>query len=361
MFWFNSFLGAYICFLLCLLLSYVYGENKRKKPKKLFDRIALDEITVVIPFRNEYTNLKHLLKQIKSLKTTPRAFIFIDDHSSDNGAKLFEALHRTDIKYLSLSSSRGKKQAIYMGVGHATTKYILSWDADISISSHYFEEITQLEKQALTILPVKFSNTSFYDWFFEIDIDLASYMNHSFAAVKRPLLCSGANLLFEKESYTAVINLEEHQHIPSGDDAFLLRNMQRAKKTITLHALDTCAVTTPNPSNINTFLEQRQRWFGKTLHLKDSLLNTFGIIQFMFAIGFFIILIVLLSNDPLLFLEFWLLKSVLETVLLFPFFKALKKTKLLTILPLYGLLFPIYNVILLASIFRKSEWKGRRI
>ena len=63
---------------------------------------------------------------------------------------------------------------------------------------------------------------------------------------------------------------KSHKHIASGDDAFLLRNMQQANKSIELGALNHCQVTTPNPNSIRAFIQQRSRWFGKTFMLKDQ-------------------------------------------------------------------------------------------
>ena len=361
MFWFECFIAAYTCFLLFLLLSYTYGLNKRNKAKKTETTISLKEITVVIPFRNEKENLTHLLNQIKDLSTPPAKFLFVDDHSSDGGAALIENKENQAISLLSMKDKTGKKEAIYAGVSQAKTPYVLCWDADITFSEGYFKELSTLAKYSLLILPVSYESKWFFEWFFEVDVALANYINHANAGIHRPVICSGANLLFEKESYLEVISLDSHKHIASGDDAFLLRNMQQAYKSIELGALNHCGVTTPNPSSIRAFIKQRARWFGKTFMLKDKALNAYGLIQLLFALGFFALLLFLFCTDPILLLKFWFVKSLLETVLLLPFFYALNKTKLLTILPIYGLLFPIYNIVLLSSLFGKKQWKGRPI
>ena len=137
--------------------------------------------------------------------------------------------------------------------------------------------------------------------------------------------------------------------------------MQHAKKSIELSALNFCTVATQNPRSVAAFIKQRSRWFGKTFKLKDKLLNTYGLIQLIFALSFFFVLGFFIINDPILFLKSWLIKSLVEGMLLFPFFYALNKTKLLTILPIYGLVFPLYNILLLTSLFGKKEWKGRPI
>lgn len=361
MFWFECFMVAYTCFLLFLLLSYTYGLNKRNKAKKTGNTIRLEDITVVIPFRNEKENLTHLLNQINDLSTPPAKFLFVDDHSIDGAAALFGNNENQAISLLSMKEKMGKKQAIFTGVSHTQTKYALCWDADITFSESYFKELSTLAPSSLTILPVSFKSKGFFEWFFEVDVALANFVNHANAGIHRPLICSGANLLVEKESYLEVISLDTHKHIASGDDAFLLRNMQHANKSIELGALNHCGVTTPNPSSIRAFMQQRTRWFGKTFMLQDKVLNAYGLIQLLFTLGFFVLLVFLFCTDPILLLKFWFIKSILETVLLLPFFYALNKKKLLTILPIYGLLFPIYNIVLLSSLFGKKEWKGRPI
>ncbi len=361
MLWFSYLLVAYLFFLLFLLIGYRYGVAKRKKDRKKDISIELNDITVVIPFRNEKENLNVLINQIKRLKIRPLQFLFVDDHSTDGGAALIEANRDNAVALLSMKEKTGKKEAVYKGVIKAKTSYILCWDADISFSIDYFKELSTKPKKDLVILPVHHMSLGIYDWFFEVDVILANYINHSSYGVNRPVICSGANLLFKKTSYLEVIALESHKHIASGDDAFLLRNMQQANKSIELGALNHCQVTTPNPNSIRAFIQQRSRWFGKTFMLKDKLLNVYGLIQLLFALSFFILLLMLFVIDPILFLKFWSLKSLVEIVLLLPFFYALNKTKLLTILPVYGLIFPIYNIVLLASLFRKKEWKGRPI
>ena len=58
MLWFNCLLVAYLFFLLFLLIGYRYGVAKRKKDRKKDISIELNDITVVIPFRDEKENLE---------------------------------------------------------------------------------------------------------------------------------------------------------------------------------------------------------------------------------------------------------------------------------------------------------------
>jgi cellulose synthase/poly-beta-1,6-N-acetylglucosamine synthase-like glycosyltransferase len=113
MLWFNCILGAYVFFLLFLLLGYGYGIVKRKKDRKKDILIELHDITVVIPFRNEKENLESLLNQIKTLKIRPAQFLFVDDHSTDGGATVINAQKNKDVELLSMKEKNGKKEAVF--------------------------------------------------------------------------------------------------------------------------------------------------------------------------------------------------------------------------------------------------------
>ena len=76
MFSFSVLTAFYILFYLVVFIGWSMHKKSRDSGKST---IPLEEITVLIPFRNEYANLKHLLTQIGGLKTNPVKFIFIND------------------------------------------------------------------------------------------------------------------------------------------------------------------------------------------------------------------------------------------------------------------------------------------
>ncbi|MBT5437682.1 MAG: glycosyltransferase, partial [Flavobacteriales bacterium] len=271
-------LGFSILIILYLLFYFIliigWRNTQKVNTTKADSTIRRSELTVVVAFRNECHNLSILLKNINRLKILPSKFIFVNDHSEDNWSELFEKMNPSLIANHSLNEAAfGKKSAIQEGVKRATTKYILCWDADIQFEDNYFTDVQKLEVADLIVLPVHFESKNIVQSLGEIDFYLANFVNQASAYWQRPIMCNGANLLFEKNAYLECINLNAHEHVLSGDDMFLLRHMIKQNKKVYCASNQLCRITTQSPSSFLGYISQRTRWFGKSLLIKDGLLN----------------------------------------------------------------------------------------
>ena len=360
MFSFSVLTAFYILFYLVVFIGWIMHKKSRDSGEST---ILLEELTVLIPFRNEHANLKHLLTQLGELEKTPHQFIFINDHSEDKGHALLETHKGELIEVISLDQDKqGKKTAIYEGVKQVNTKYVLCWDADITFGKDYFEHIQNLKTADLLILPVHFTSKTICQSAGEIDFYLANFVNQASSYWLRPIMCNGANLLFDKHSYLEVIKLENHQNVLSGDDMFLLRNMQKSSKNIHLVSGDHCSVSTDSPKSIKHFFQQRNRWFGKSFLINDQLLNLWAGVQFAFSVSYLFLFTYWLVEDAQLMLLILLIKTGIDLLFLFAYFAAIRKIKLLLLIPIYGIIFPIYNLVLLCMyFFTNHTWKGRKL
>ena len=357
---FSVLISFYIVFYLVLMIG--WKAIRKNKNKTIDSKINPSEVTVIIPFRNEYENLIHLIEKISTLKTVPCRFLFINDHSEDNWRDLFIDSNRDLIEVISLEKERqGKKAAVQKGVESSSSKFILSWDADIDFKIDYFNQIQQIDSADLVILPVHFKSENYWQSLGEIDFYLANFINQTSAYWKRPIMCNGANLLFKRKAYLDVINLKEHEHILSGDDMFLLKRMNQERKEINLVS-DACSVSTSSPDTFRGYLKQRTRWIGKSFYIQDNLLNFWAGLQFLFAISFFVLFTYYAIQDLQLFVLFLTIKSAIDVIFLSFYFKSINKNLLTLFIPLYGLIFPIYNLFIFFSFFSKQqEWKGRKL
>ncbi|MDC0459650.1 glycosyltransferase [Crocinitomicaceae bacterium] len=358
---FSILIVLYLIFYIILIIGWRITQDS--KPAKVDSNIKPSELTVVVPFRNESDNLSTLLTNINTLKTLPTKFIFIDDHSEDDWSVTFENINNDLIEVYSLNESDyGKKTAIQEGVKHAATKYILCWDADIQFEDNYFNDIEKLKTADLIILPVHFKSENILQSIGEIDFYLANLVNQASAYWQRPIMCNGANLLFTKSAYLETINLKSHAHILSGDDMFLLHYMIKQKKEVYCAPNQFCTIRTQSPSSFLGYFSQRTRWFGKSLLIKDGLLNFWAIIQFIFTVCFFSFFIYWILEDPKTFGIIFLLKCGIDLSFLSVYFYSIQKNTLTLLIPFYGLLFPFYNLFILFSFyFRKQKWKGRKL
>jgi glycosyltransferase involved in cell wall biosynthesis len=342
------------------------GWIRLQRKKSLVNQeksIGIENITVVIPFRNEEKRILPLLESIKKSEFLPQEIIFVDDHSEDQNHTLIEQIRNRSIKLISLENEIGKKRAIERGVKEAKTDFILTLDADVHFTPSYFINLGNLTYLDLHILPVKQNSVSFLNRFVQQDVLFADLLNKSIAGWIRPIFCSGANLLFNKEAYLEVINGTSFFEIDSGDDVFLLREFQRKNKKINVQTDSNLEVQTELPKTFEESIHQRMRWLGKSFKVRDRLANILAQVQFVFAllnIGFLISSVIFIPLKYTLLLIF--LKVLIELLFSFHYYQKSKQLGLWLTVPFYLLILPIINgMMLFAFLGFKPKWKGRLV
>ena len=325
------------------------------------DKIDLEELTIIIPFRNEQDRILELLSCINCSAKLPKQFIFIDDHSYDGTVDLIRKNLLVE-NYIILSSEiEGKKGAIEQGINYSVTRDILTFDADIQFSKHYFEHLELKTRKDMLILPVKMIGKS-WRTFFETDVDLANVLSCSFAGFGNPLLASGANLFFSKAAYLNYNNLMSHKHIASGDDLFLLNNFKKNDCSIQLITDTDVSVFTSAPSCVKEYFNQRLRWLSKTTELNDLTTILSAIVQLILNIGFYALLVLAIANWNLeMFKLVFLTKFLIDFTTTAPYFYRIGKLNRFVHLLFYQFWAPILSIALaLGIIFYTPTWKGRK-
>ena len=112
---FYLFLGfllyAVLLFVYVIIGNYLHGKQERESYDSTVE--LLDQITLVIPFRNESQRIQELLKSIKNSNSFPFEIIFVDDHSSDHGAIIIEKeLQGINYRIIQMEEQEGKKYAL---------------------------------------------------------------------------------------------------------------------------------------------------------------------------------------------------------------------------------------------------------
>jgi len=358
------FLSCYSCLLISILgIGSILQRIKEKKYLK-GTKISLDDVTLMIPFRNEEKRIDGLLQSLNVSSKLPAQIVFVNDHSDDLGcSKIIEYLEKfNNLQILNLPSGIfGKKQAIRYGVKLIKTEFVLTMDADVYFKSTYFEELEKLAEADLYLLPAVLKATNPIHHLFEIDLLLINALNTGLNGLSRPIIASGANLLFKRKSFLEFDRFETHKHIPSGDDIYLLRDFRDAKADVRIVARRSFQVETETPQSFNEFIHQRIRWIAKTGNVNDHLSTVLAIIQFVFIFSFWSIEIkLLLENEYQLAFILFGMKTVLDMLFFFNFFREFKRFTAWLLIPFYQLIFPIYNLILLFLLpFFKPIWKGR--
>ncbi|MES2800744.1 MAG: glycosyltransferase [Bacteroidota bacterium] len=359
------FLGVYLFFLFFLLvIGYLaqrlreggyYGDEE--------DHIAIGDLSVIIPFRNEEHRITDLLNSIQELSFFPKEFIFVDDHSSDEAVKMIESkLNGISFKILTLPEEKmGKKQAIRHAITTVDASFILTLDADVQVPKDYFLSLARLKKADMYILPALMKAKKPFHYLFEVDLLLINAINAGLSGLSRPIIASGANLLFSKKAFEKFDRYASHQHMMSGDDIYLLRDFRKGKANIRLHTASQLAVVTETPQSIREFFHQRIRWVAKTGDVKDALSTCLAIVQAAFTIGILFWVVSFIAQGNLgLALVIWLAKSGIDLLAFLPFFNRSKRLTPWLLIPLYEIIYPFYLLLMLALMYVvKPEWKGR--
>lgn len=341
---------------------------QRKKEKKYYKEeggISLNELTVLIPFRNEEHRIQVLLNSIKESELHPKEFIFIDDHSTDKTLQLIgNELNGINHSVLSLPDEiTGKKKALRYAIEHSESNYILTLDADVKFETTYFESLSRLKEADFYVLPAIMEAKNTKEYFYEIDLVLVNAVNAGLAGLSRPIMASGANLLYKRSTFIEVDDIDSHIDSASGDDTYLLRDFRVNKKDVRLISNRFCSIQTETPQSFKEFIDQRLRWIGKTGDIKDQLSTSLAIGQSILTLAFFSLLIYtcIQAEWKILFILF-VVKSAIDLVLFAPFFSRIGRRKTWLFIPIYELLFPLYTLVILVGMLTyKPKWKGREI
>lgn len=345
----------------CLVVFFVLGRKQAKKQSRVAKKTHdLNDLTLVVPFRNEQKKLQHLVASIAKLDEGPKEIIFVNDHSEDALESVPFIGHISNRLLHLPKNQHGKKAAIRLGVSAATTSFILTWDADVSPDTAYFSELKRWTWTDLTLLPVEMRGSKFISGFFAMDYQLQTQANLALSAFFRPITASGANLLFAKTEYEKSEQNRADEAVASGDDLFLLKSMRERKKTISVLTADKLCLETQAPKTLTNGMSQRLRWLGKSGQVKDSFATSIGILVFIAQMLYYTFAFSqLATGDWGATVVMILIKGELDAFLCT--YKFQEQFSTVNVF-LYQLSYPIYILALLFGlVFVKPTWKGREL
>lgn len=325
-------------------------------------------IAVIIPFRNEIDNLPYLLESLKNQTDKENTeFIFVDDHSIDNGKELIK---NSDLscKLIELSGNeKGKKIAINKGIEHCNAEIVVITDADCTHPINWLKSIKsyfEAHNPDLLIMPVSYSNqpislTSFLAYFEFIALQV---FGGSKALKHRPILSNGANLAFRKDVYSLCKTTPE---IASGDDIFLLHSLKKEGANIKYLKSKEVLVKSRFPTNASSILNQRVRWAKKSTSVNDFNFSYLGSLILLINLSLLALLVFSIANIVCfwLFLVLFISKFIADYRLLIASKDLFGTTIPFGFFSLCQLIYPIYFIfIALNLIFRRSPyWKDRKV
>ncbi len=325
-------------------------------------------ISVLIPFRNEAHNLPRLLNSLSEIKY-PRnkvEFIFIDDHSEDNGVELInkfadESLYTVFIHRL--TKEKGKKRALDKGIQLARFPYIVTTDADCVVPFTWLKKYNiAFTDSPFVLAPVVEQGTHFVSKIKEAESVLLAGTLIGSAKNKFPLLASGANLGYKKSLYKELSPYEDNWEIASGDDMFFLDKITQKKKSFTvLESCDALVYTTAKKT-YSEVVQQSIRWSDKTKYLKNKRFGLIGILLIYTNLLMAVALIRLLCCGNVVAFGFLYTKFMVDYLFYLQIRKQLKLKSAFLYFFLLDVLYPFHLLIIfVASIFVTVRWKQRKV
>ncbi|MFT6715856.1 MAG: biofilm PGA synthesis N-glycosyltransferase PgaC [Saprospiraceae bacterium] len=343
----------------------VVGWNKKTK-KSVNSYVGL--VSVVVPFRNEESNLETTIESILKNGNAQFELILVDDHSEDNSLSICESYEAKfkNVTVLRLNTGTGKKAAIQLAIEHASSEIILQTDADCTVKKTW---ITSMKEQfhnqkILLIGPVKVIATNEkWNWFNQLEFGYLQTFTGAFANFDNPIMANGANMMYTKTIYWEYKQSKLGADYASGDDQFLLSHVKTHHSNAIQYVKNQDAiVSTIFPSKWEAMITQRVRWAKKNN-------NSTGIdiiIGFLLLSAQFLLPVCLiLSMFNFKFIEtFWtvfILKTGIELVLAFTFMKFFRINRLRYV-PLFTIMYPYFLVKIMVQAKRDSnKWKGRKL
>ncbi len=336
------------------------------------------KLTVVICARNESANLAALFQALSSQVLKENwEIIFIDDFSTDETAALLQNFcdNTSNAQLLCLSDiasfspyTPNKKKGIDWAVSLAKAPWVVLTDADCTFGPNWLKRIYETigNTNADVICgPVMFYDTPHFLSKF-ILLDQMAMMALTKWTVKQhiPVLANGANLSFNKEKFLALAPYSQNQHIYSGDDVFLLQAfLSNGGNAIYLQD-ENAIVSTYSPASFSAFIHQRVRWASKSVTYKNSRLTSGLIAIYLFNLLLMLIALssIWIASLRLPLLIFFLLKTIVDTIIIFPQAHFFKKKGQLWRMPIAECFHICYVVFFgLLSLSNTYTWKGRKV
>lgn len=330
-------------------------------------------VSVVIPFRNEEKHLPGLVRDLGTQTYPEECFevLLVNDHCSDRSKAFLEKALAgcRGFRVLDLPDGiGGKKAALEYGIGRAAGRWILQTDADCRLRPGFLAaRMAHLDRNPSELsagwVQVGRRRDDFLEIFERLDLLSLTASGAGSFARGRPLMCSGANLLYSRELYGLTRSFDPAGRVPSGDDMFLMIGARKMGRPISFCTDPETVVETAPSGSFPALLRQRIRWASKAVYYRMTDIQVLAMLVSMTHLA-----MLLLPLWILLFPEMWIWLAAAWTVKtaadLFLLRIASGNTQgrkdLLYFLPVSLLYYPFQLLVLSGSLVNRPAWKGRQ-
>lgn len=353
--------------------AFTYGLSSFRAKHSVVEKSSANnyKISILIAARNEGKNIEKLLQSLYNQSFNKERFevILVDDHSDDDTFEVsenFRVLHPEMHLKLFKATGSGKKQAISQALHAAENELVMVTDADCELPQRWIGVmVNYFAKNDLKMLlgPVLLSpaNTLFEKLQVLEHLSLIASTAGS-AAIGMPVMCNGANMMYDRQAALDVEKYRTDMKIASGDDMFLMEQFVKHYRSQSVKFIldNEAIVKTATMPNLKAFFRQRTRWASKTKAYTNWKIIATALIVLLFNLS-----IVFLFVAGFFMHVYWclfVLYIILKTLIDFPILKRIthfmQQQKLMRwIFPL-EFVYPFYVVFTAFSgIVTKVRWK----
>ncbi|MBO4603235.1 MAG: glycosyltransferase [Salinivirgaceae bacterium] len=349
---------CYTALIICLFGGF------RKMAKRQPSNAEVIPVSVILPFRNEEHCIETAISSLLAQKyDSDFEIIAVDDHSTDNSWQLLSNVAAAEPRLRLLKANgSGKKNALAEGLAASRFGCVAVADADCRYPERWLQSMSsEFVKNGCLLLcaPVKIGGMS--NWFGNFQfVDFASLVGSGIGAAGcgRPIMCNGANMMFDKE---AVMCMDDpfNAAVESGDDVFLLHAVKRLdKQKISFTCRPETIVETKAAPTFAGFMRQRMRWGGKTTSYTDAdSIIVAGIVAATAVCVVASLLLIPWSWIPVTVVL--VSKTTVDTLMLCSVCKVFGNRRLLWQMPVYEIVVALYTVaVVVGTIFgANKKWK----
>ncbi len=371
----NIFFYLLLLFYISIVLFFIYGWLKSKKYIAKNEHLSTS-LTVVVAVRNEEANILNLLNDLKAQSYSSNLFdvIIVDDHSTDNTAKLIENYEMSNLRLIKLNIDKPinsyKKKAITEAIKISNAKLIVSTDGDCRLNADWLTTIVDFyESNNFKVIsaPVTFhKKQSLFEILQTIEFQYLIGVGASAIFNNYPITCNGANFIYEREVFNELDGFKGIDHKATGDDElFLHKVFKKYPNSAGFIKSEKATVKTYAKQNLKEFVQQRKRWASKSTGYTDKKVVSIVIGIFFFNLVLFISPIIYFFDNSII--EFFYLAFVLKLsfdgYFMFLMLKFFNNTRYVIYSPLVVFLYVFYILYIgiLGNINKTYHWKGRKV
>ncbi|GAA4380417.1 hypothetical protein GCM10023186_18760 [Hymenobacter koreensis] len=180
-----------------------------------------------------------------------------------------------------------------------------------------------------------------------------------------PTMCNGANLAYRRQAFDAVGGFAGNEHVPSGDDEFLLHKIAATfPGGVRFLQHPDATVRTDAQPTLLALLHQRVRWASKWQHYRTAAPRRLAVLVLGANLSL-ALLPVVAAVWPVLWpwvAAAWLLKLGADLYFLTPVLAFFGRRRWLALVPLLQLVYPVYALATgLMGLRGGYRWKGRSV